>query len=220
MGMGRRFCLLSLIVLLVVFGLFSAVSAEIAVGVKSGDWIEYRVTYTGSPTKGHDVVWARMEIVDVQEATILVKITSMFPDGTIEELNATLNLKTGQLIDDFIIPANLNAGDTFFDQNLGNVTIDRAEERLYAGDLRTVLFACVGQNMYVWDQATGVSVEGTSLTPQYSIHTIVDRTNLWQPSSGGAENSFVVYLVAAAVLVATAAVVVAVWYRRKNRLIK
>jgi hypothetical protein len=163
-------------------GLTCDVFVDLSVGVKKGDWIEYAATYTGSPTQGHDINWARMEVIKVQGTNITVSITSRFPNGSTEIFNSTLNLKTGQLIDDFIIPANLNAVYTFLDQNLGNVTISRSEQHTYAGATRTVLYAFASQNTYIWDQATGVSVEGTSKQPDYTMHTIVEETNMWQPA--------------------------------------
>lgn len=169
------------ITLVLIAGLASLAVADLSVGVKSGDWIEYNVSYTGSPTEGHDVTWARMDILSVQGTNISVTITSRFADNTTEALNSTLDLATGHLIDDFIIPANLNVGDTFRDENLGNVTIDAAQPRQYAGATRTVLTSNVGNNTYTWDQTTGVSVEGTSQTADYTIHTTVEDTNMWQP---------------------------------------
>ncbi len=156
-------------------------TTALSVGVKSGDWIEYLVSYTGSPTQGHDVNWARMEILEVQGTNITVTITSRFADNSTETTNSTLNLQTGHMIDDFIIPSNLNVGDTFRDENLGNITISAVETRQYAGATRTVVTSSAGNNTYVWDQATGVSVEGNSQTADYTIHTIVEDTNIWQP---------------------------------------
>ena len=85
-----------------------------------------------------------------------MSITSRYPNGLTEIFNSTLNLQTGKLIDDFIIPANLNTGDSFLDQNIGNVTISHAEEHVYAGANRTVLYASTNQNSYVWDKVMGV----------------------------------------------------------------
>ncbi len=186
------------IAFLVVLSLASAVSADLSVGVKKGDWIEYLVTYTGTPGQGHDINWARMEVVDVQGTNISVSITSRYPNGSTEVFNSTLNLATGKLIDDFIIPANLNAGDTFLDQNLGNVTINSSDQQTYLGANRAVLHASTSQNTYVWDQATGVSVEGTSQQPDYTMHTIVEATNMWQSQH---DYDFTPLLLAAAVLV-------------------
>jgi hypothetical protein len=187
----------------------------LSVGVKKGDWIEHSVTYTGSPSQGHDVNWARMEVTDVQGTNIFVSITSRYPNGSTEVFNNTLNLATGHLIDDFTIPANLNAGDTFLDQNLGNVTISSSDQQTYAGATRTVLHASTSQNTYVWDQATGVSVEGTSQQPDYSMHTIVLDTNMWQQKHG---YDFSILLLTAAIVVFAIAglAVFAVRHRKKK----
>lgn len=156
------------------------VIAEISIGVKKGDWIEYKVAYTGIPTEGHDVTWARMEIRDVQGKSVSVDIIVEHSNGTLEEMTAILNLETGQLGDDFIIPANLNSGDTFFDKNVGNITISSLEERTYSGTLRTVAHVVTTETTYYWDKASGILVEGNSQFPEYAMNTIVDKTNIWQ----------------------------------------
>lgn len=181
--MFRKLAIVTITIILFL-GLTSSVFAVLSVGVKKGDWIEYAVTYTGSPSQGHDINWARMEITNVQGTILSVSINSRYPNGSTEIFNSTLDLQTGKLIDDFIIPASLKAGDTFLDQNLGNITISRVQQQIYAGATRTVLYASTNQSSYVWDQITGVSVEGTSQQPYYSMHTIVEDTNLWQTSRG------------------------------------
>jgi hypothetical protein len=203
------------IVLVLFLGLASSTLADLSVGVKKGDWISYAVTYTGSPTQGHDLNWAKIEVTDVKGTDISVSITSRYPNGTSEVFNSTLNLKTGHLIDDFIIPANLNEGDTFLDQNIGNVTISRTETHTYAGAARTVLYASTNQNTYVWDQATGVSVEGTSQQPDYTMHTIVEDTNLWQQQEG-LDWTVLLLIAIAAVVGIVAAVLITVRFRNKK----
>jgi ABC-type glycerol-3-phosphate transport system substrate-binding protein len=105
-----------IIALLIVLIGAGAVLAEILVCVKKGDWIEYQVTFTGTPPPDHDITWARMEIVDVQGKAIDLNITTEFSNGNLLHETITLNLETGQLGDDFIIPANLNKGDAFLDK--------------------------------------------------------------------------------------------------------
>lgn len=197
---------------ILVLSLINVAFVDLSVGVKEGDWMEYKVSYTGSPVAGHDVVWARMEVLEVQGTNITVRITSKFFDGSTEQLNTTLNLETGHLIDNFIIPANLTEGDTFFDENLGNVTIAKALQRTYAGAIRTVLSASTSENTYFWDQATGVSVEGNTETPDYTIHTIVDDTNMWRPT----EEQDWMHLVATVLIVSIAVIVIVVWSRHKK----
>ena len=189
--------------------------AQLPVGVKKGDWIEYNVTYTGSPFAGHNVDWARMEILDVQGDNISVKITSRYSDSTTENITSILNLAIGHMIDDFIVPANLKSGDKFYDENYGNMTINKVEQHVYAGAMRTVAYATAGENTYIWDQATGVSVEGNSQTSDYSMHTIVAATNMWQPSSE--LSGLIVGLLVAFVLIVIAIVLVALFYRRRRQ---
>jgi len=66
---------LYLICLAVLVGmLFSAVvSADVVVGVKQGDWIEYSVTVTGDVPEEHDVTWSKIEIISVEEKKSISK---------------------------------------------------------------------------------------------------------------------------------------------------
>ena len=173
--------------ILVVFSIFLALSlisiasAQLAVGVKAGDWIQYNVTFTGTPPDpSHAVVAANMTVLSVQGTTINVNIVSTMSNGTELSTNSTLNLQTGQLIDNFIIPANLAKGDQFYDSNSGNITIAGIAQETYAGAARTDINATNGSNTYVWDQATGVDVEGFSSGTNYTMHTLANATNIWQ----------------------------------------
>ena len=196
-------------------GLVSSVLADLSVGVKKGDWIEYSITYTGSPGQGHDISWARMEITEVKGPIVSVSITSRYPNGSKEIFNSSLNLQTGKLIDDFIIPSNLNSGDSFLDQNIGNITISDVGEHVYSGATRTVLYASTNQNSYVWDKVTGVSVESTSEQPDYSMHTVVIDTNLWQPSRG-LDSALILLIGVTLVIVIVVVGIVAVMLRTKK----
>ena len=201
--------------LIVLFGA-GVVLAEILVGVKKGDWIEYQAVFTGTPPAGHEVTWASSEVVDVQGKVISLNITTEFSDGTLLNETITLNLETGQLGDEFIIPANLNKGDTFLDKYHGNITVSAVEERTYAGATRTVVSAATAQSTYYWDKATGVLVEGISEFPEYTIHSRADKTNMWQPQIFGLEPTVFYALL---ILAATAIVVVIALFavRRKKR---
>ena len=206
--------------ILVVASLFFLVTAgvvvgEFSVGVKKGDWIEYNVSVTGSPAEKHDVTWARMEVYAVQGSQIDLNITVKFSDGTLEPQTATLNLETGQLGDDFIIPANLNVGDVFFDKNIGNITISGVEEKTYAGVIRSVMTAATSETTYYWDQATGILVEGISHYPEYTMHSIVDKTNLWQSQVQGL-NPTVFYAMVIGVLALIVVVLTVFIIRRKK----
>jgi len=190
------------------------VSAEISVGVKQGDWIEYQVAFTGTPDSGHDVTWARMEVVSVQGKNITLAIAAKLSNGTWLNETVSLNLETGQLGDDFIIPANLNSGDTFFDKWQGNITVSGVEERTYAGATRTIVSGTTLQTTYYWDKATGVLVEGTSSYADFAMYTKVDKTNMWQAQIFGLEPT-VFY--ALAIAVTAILVVIAFFVMRRKK---
>ena len=160
--------------------LFSAVAfADDDVGVKEGHWIEYRVIATGDIPEGHDVTWTRIEVVDINGKNVSFEITFTYSDNVIQSENHTLNLETGNIMEGFIIPANLDAGEDF-ESNEGNLTLNNVKEETYAGANRNVVFANTSQTQFSWDRSTGVLVEANSSSPTYAIITKMERTNMWQ----------------------------------------
>lgn len=207
--------LLGLLSIFTVLCSISVASAQLTVGVKPGDWIQYQVTFTGTPDPSHAIVSANMTVLAVQGTSIQVNILSTYSNGTQVSTNSTLNLETGQLIDNFIIPANLTVGNQFYDSNVGNITLTGLEQKTYAGAERIVVNATSGDNTYVWDQATGVSVEGISVASDYTMHSLVNATNIWQSQIPEYDTIIVTSLAIAAVIVIVTAIAVAA--RRKMR---
>lgn len=189
--------------------------AEIAVGVKKGDWIEYKVTVTGTVPQDHNITWARMEVTDVQGKAIDLNITTSFTNETLLPEKITLNLETGVLGDDFIIPANLNYRDSFFDMHQGNITIRDTGTKTVVGVDRTVVSGTTEQTAYVWDKTTGVLIEATTSFTGYTMTTVADRTNMWTPMLFGLTPSFFFILIAVAI-VAILVVVAALFMSRRK----
>ncbi len=190
-------CIISVCLAVLVGTYFSAVaSAEIVVGVKEGDWIEYKVTVTGDVPAEHDVNGAKIEIVGVDEKKIDITITSTYSDGKEETVTAALNLETGQIRDSFIIPANLSEGDTFREQKEGNITISGIKEKRYAGAKRTVVTATTAYTRFWWDKSTGFLVEATSTDTNFTITTKAENTNMWQPQTFGIDPIVPIVLIA------------------------
>ncbi len=191
------------------------VFCEISVGVEKGNWIEYGVTFGGSPPAGHEVTWARSEVTDVQGKIINLNITTEFSNGTLLQESITLNLETGQLGDDFIIPANLKEGDTFSDTYHGVMTISSLYEKSYVGATRKVVSATTAGNSYYWDQTTGILLEGISQFPEYSIHSIANKTNIWGPQILGLPST-IFYLALAIIGIVVALVGTLIVLRKKK----
>ena len=198
--MTRKFALQLIVFAVLVCSLLSTtVYAEIVVGVKEGDWIEYRVTGTGNVPAEHDLTEAKLEILGVDGKTIDIQIASKFSDGREETITSTLNLETGQIGDSFIIPANLSKGDTFLEQTEGTITISGVEEKTYAGAKRTTVYATTSRTEFRWDLSTGFLVEATSSYPDFTIITEAENTNMWQTQTFGVDPIVPIVLVAAVI---------------------
>ena len=212
----HKFALAITLAILVVIVPIVAVFADVSVGVKQGDYIEYQVNVSGNPPADHTITWARMEVTDVQGGAIGLDIQSQLANGTIFPEHITLNLATGVLGDDFFIPKNLSVGDTFYDITQGNITITGMEQREAAGAERTVISASTSVTTFYWDREFGILVAATSHEPDYTMVTETNGTNIWQPQTQGTDLT-VVYVLVVAVVVALAVIVaVLVWHRRKS----
>ena len=162
------------------FLVVNATLGEVTVGVQKGDWIEYKVTTTGNPEEGHDVTWARLEILDRKGTEVSVNITTKARNGTYWSEVEVFDPAIGNVGIWFLIPANLNPGDQFFDASLGhNVTIEGSEERIIAGATRTVTFSSTTSRYKSWDKVTGVFVETVDALENTTLYAIADKTNLW-----------------------------------------
>jgi hypothetical protein len=178
--MGKNILSATILIIFIVLIRADTLFAQVSVGVKESDWIEYQVTISGTAPQDHNITWARMEVTTLQGNNINLAIATEFSNGTMLNETITLNLEVGELGDDFIIPANLNTGDAFFDKHQGEITITKTEEKIYSGALRTVVTAATPQTTYYWDNSTGILLEAISTFNDYSMHTIMNKTNLWQ----------------------------------------
>ncbi len=86
----------ALVMLILLFAVDIAVG-EVSVGVKKGYWIEYEVSTTGTTEEGHDVTWARMEILAVQGNEITVDVITKAVNGTFSSGVMTMNPAEGNV---------------------------------------------------------------------------------------------------------------------------
>jgi len=182
MGFMTRKIILYIVCLAVIVSMsFSAVaSAEIVVGVKPGDWIEYNVKFTGDVPMEHDVTWCKIEVTAVEGKSVYVDITSRYADGSNETVSSTVKLDTRQIGEAFIIPANSNKGDTFSSYE-GTITISGVEETSCVCATRSVIYANTSETMFYWDRSTGFLVEANSSSSNFTMFTKAEETNMWQP---------------------------------------
>jgi hypothetical protein len=204
MPTNKQFVVSISLILIVVLATLGAAFANVSLGVKQGNWIEYQVSLSGTPPADHAVNWSRIEIVTVEGNAATLNVTSQLINGTYQYQNVPLNLDLGQLGDEFLIPANLNVGDSFYDATNGNVTITGTEQRTVAGVERTLITASTQYTTFWWDKQTGIVVEANSSYPSanFGIDTIADKTNMWQSSIGFDSSYYIAIFVVLFIIIA------------------
>ena len=220
--MAHRIKLFFVVVICLILLALNNSVGGLSVGVKKGDWIEYHVTTTGTPEEGHDVTWARMEILGVEGTQISVNITTKARNGTFWSEVEEFDPASGNVGVWFLIPANLNTGEVFFDSSLGrNVTIEGFEQRSIAGAERTITHSSTPERIKSWDKTTGVFVETVDVLQNTTLYAIADKTNMWTPQVFKGESSALLYVVFGfAALEAVVIIVLAITmirYRPKSR---
>jgi hypothetical protein len=208
----------ALAVLLIVILLIPLAEGNISVGVKPGDWMEYSVSTTGTPPEGHDVTWARMEILDVEGTVLHANITVRNVNGTVSSSVRQFNFTSGQVQAWIIIPGNLSPGDTFYDSSLpGDVTIQGQEQKIVAGASRTITHANDSSKYKEWDKATGMYTETIDHLANYTIDAYATITNMWAPQILGLDQTIFYAIITVVVAVIVVAVLVLVVFRRKRK---
>jgi len=153
-----------------------------------------------------------MEIVSVQGPEVLANVTTEENNDTFSSLIMDMNIEKGEVGAWFLIPSNLNVGNTFYDINLGrNVSIEGQEQKIYAGALRTVINATTSERIKDWDKATGVFVKSIDILPGYTVNATAIKTNMWNLQILGFDQTslyVVVVTIVAVVIIAAAAVFV------------
>jgi hypothetical protein len=183
-----------------------------SVGVKKGYWMEYTVSGSGNLPEGHDVVWAKMEVIEVAPdgSKFWVNFVSVARNGSIYSAVRDFDFAAGDVEAWLIIPANLSPGDSFYDELSGrDITIQGESTMTIAGATRTVTYTNTTERTKVWDKATGMYVQTIDVLPDYEISANITATNVWEPQILGL-NQNVFYIVMAVVVTAVVTAVVSV----------
>jgi len=188
----------------------------VSVGVKKGDWIEYIVSTTGNPVVGHDLKYAKMEIVQVNGSQIWANVISETPNGTWSSVIRTFDLSAGNVQAWVIIPANLGPGDSFYDSFTNStVTIQGQKTMTVAGATRTITYVNTPERHKEWDKATGIFIQTADYLPNYTVNANITTTNMWNPQILGLDQT-IFDVIIIVVVVVVAAIVVIIAFRRKK----
>ena len=158
------------------------------VGIKAGDWIKLQYTFTGWPAGQSYPEWLKFEFLSVNDTIANVRFTQRISDGTEQSDNATVDVVYGietPMLAGIVISANLTTGDVVYIAGYGAVIIESEATVTYAGGNRTVVCAnfTPDENQvvtYCWDKLTGVMVEVSSTTTDFTATARATETNMWK----------------------------------------
>lgn len=201
--------------LVLILGILSEsyVLAQITVGVKAGNWIEYNISYSGSPPDFYPA-WIRIDVTNVQGTKITADLSGEQLDGTSVTNSGTYDLETG-VLDLLLIPAGLDVGNRFYHKDFGNITIMMTEENIYANAERTVIFSTVQNASMGWDKETGILLQADQTTDDFTQQFVIEKTNLWQSESFGIDSS-IFYVLIIGIVAVFVVLVIFIFKRRQG----
>jgi len=156
------------------------------VGIKVGDWIKLEYSFTDWPADQTYPEWLKLEFTSVEGTIVTVRFTQRVSDGTEQSDTATVDIVSNieaPILAGIVIAANRTTGDSVYIAGYGNVTIEDEATKTYAGANRTVIYTSFwpseAQVAYYWDKLTGVMLELSSTSPDFTATAKATETNMW-----------------------------------------
>jgi len=160
------------------------------VGIKVGDWVKLEYTFTGWPAGQAYPEWLKLEFLSVEGTIATVRFTQHMSDGTEQSDTAPIDIVSNievSLLAGIVISANRTTEDSVYIAGYGNVTIEDEAIKTYAGANRTVVYSSFSpseaQVTYYWDKLTGVMVELSSTSPDFTATAKAAATNMWETTT-------------------------------------
>lgn len=203
----------SLFIVLLLSFLIVSVFAQVSVGLKEGDWVEYTATYSGDAPETYPDS-ARIEIQAVQGTLITVKIITNLQSGIQSSITDTFDLESGAP-DLIVIPANLSAGAEVHHEHYGTFTLEGVEDYSFKGETRELVYANVMQTEFSWDRITGIMIESVETAETFTQTFRAVDNNIFQTQALDIEPTVLYGIIIAIVIILV--VVIILVFRRKNR---
>jgi hypothetical protein len=203
----------SLFIVLLFSFLIVSVFAQVSVGLKEGDWVEYTAIYTGDAPETY-ANSARIEVQAVQGTLITVEIITKLQNGIESSITDTFDLESGAP-DLIVIPANLSAGAEIHHEHYGTFTLEGVEDYSLKGETRELVYANVMQTEFSWDRVTGIMIESVETKETLTQTFRAVDTNMFQTQALDIEPTVLYGIIIAIVIILV--VVIILVSRRKNR---
>lgn len=203
--------------LLIIQPVFAAYESQ--VGVREGDWVEYSANITGGiPPPKINIDSFRIEVLTVEGTAFQANVTTRYVNGTVYSALWSFNFTEGDVGGWVIIPANLGAGDSFYDSSKpGNVTIEGEQQKTVAGATRTITYASDSKReVKEWDKATGVYTYSVEHPKNLTLTTTATATNLWTSNVQVLNQASFYPLIAAITLAAVTVCLTVAITKKKN----
>ena len=176
-----------------------SVIAQVSVGVNQGDWVEYDVTYTGSPPESHPEK-LRIDVNSVLGTNVTVEIKRNLRNGTQDSKTVTFDLENGAP-DLIIIRPNLAAGDVIYHEDVGNFTVEGVVNYTFEGITRERVYANVLNTDFSWDRSTGVLVKAYHTADTFTETLEAVNTNLVIPQTSDMDLILLYALIATVIII-------------------
>ena len=194
-----------------------AQSASTAIGVKPGDWMEFTASTTGNLPAGHDVIWFKMEVINITGSIIWINIVAEAHNGTLSSSIRPVDFTSGNTQAWILIPANLGPGDSFFDSSTNSTVIIQGQKTATIdGVTRTITYVNTTVRHKEWDKATGFFIQTIDNYPGYNTSAVTYATNMWIPQILGLNPAVFYAVLSDVVVIAVAVALVIVVFRRKK----
>jgi len=191
-----------------------SVIAQNSVGLNIGDWVEYEVTYTGSPPESHPEK-LRIDVKSIVGTNVTVEIQRNLLNGTQDSRAETFDLDLGA--PDFIIVwPNLAVGDEIFHKSVGKFTVEGVDEYSLKGFTIDTVYANVLNTDFNWDRSTGILVKAYHRASAFTETLQAVNTNLVS-SQTSEMDPILLYSIVAAVILIMAVLALAIFKRMKKR---
>jgi hypothetical protein len=162
------------------------------VGVKVGDWIKLEYWFSSWPADQTYPVWLKLEFISIEGTIVTVRYTQHLSDGTEQSDAAPVDIAYNSevpLLAGMVIRADRTRGNYVYMAGYGNVSIQDEAIETYAGASRTIVYASFwpgeAKVTYRWDKLTGVVVELSSTSPDYTATAKATETNMWEATTMG-----------------------------------
>jgi hypothetical protein len=177
--------------------------------------MEFTASTTCNLPAGHDVIWFKMEVINITGYIIWISIVAETHNGILSSSMRPVDFTTGNTQAWILIPANLGPGDSFFNSSTNSTVIIQGQKTATIdGVTRTITYVNTTVRNKEWYKATGFFIQTFHNYAGYNASAVTYATNMWMPQILGLNPTVFYAMLSDVIVIAVALVIVA--FRRKK----